>query len=452
MIHFHYEDTYTTITKCNLVEKREIRRVISAKPDGYMFSSKFKRGHWDGSVSLLDRQNRFPSGLLTTILDYLDEVGYDWEVSGAEDWTNHDKIPIDYIPGYDLREYQIVAANMALDCERGVLKMATNAGKTLVMAAIIKATGCQAIVVVPNQALLHQTINELEAMLGEEVGQYGGGKNLKLPVTVTTMASLGKLVKCELSNNTTLVIDECHHTKSDQTFDHIFSIPGRYRIGMSGTPLTYERLADIKLVGATGPIIYEVTNSELIAEGFSSRPIIMFYKLDDPITDEAKKDYHMAYELGIVNNPQRNQLIAKTAQSERKRGPVLVICNWVEHVDNIASLDSTFLTATGSTSRPELEYLLEQFDNSDNVLVVSPIFGEGVNIPSVATVILASGNKSHIQILQRIGRGLRRTDTKTTVHVYDFLDATNRYLLKHSEERYKLYKSEGFDVELIPQQ
>lgn len=449
MIEFQYTDTYTTITHCNLIEKREIKQILSAKPDGYVFSPKYKKGWWDGNVSLLDKQNRFPSGLLNTVLAQLDGCGYNWDVVNISDWQPQPNIPSNYIPGYELRVYQLQAINKAINLERGVLKMATNAGKTLVIAAIIKATEYQAVAVVPNKALLVQTANELEQMLGMEIGQYGGGKNIKLHVTVTTMASLKKLAKTDLSQNNTLILDECHHTKSDQVFDTIFSIPGKYRIGMSGTPLTHERLSDLKLVGATGDIIYEINNASLIDEGFSSKPLIMFYKLDEPITDKAKKDYHLAYELGIVYNAQRNQLIANTAHKECNRGPVLVICNWVAHVDNIASLNSNFLTATGSTPRSELEYLLEQFNNSNDVLVVSPIFGEGVNIPSVATVILASGNKSHIQLLQRIGRGLRRTDSKDIVHVYDFLDGTNRYLLKHSEERYKLYKSEGFDISLI---
>lgn len=449
MIVFSYSDTYTH-AKCNLVEKRELKRLLSAKPDGYQFAPKFKRGIWDGNISLFDRDNRFPSGLLGAVLAHLDILDWDYDVEGyheVEQWSALDSIAI---PGYDYREYQQQAILAALNHGRGVLKMATNAGKTLVTAGIIKATGCKAVVIVPNQALLIQTADELEKMLEQEVGQYGGGKTVKRDVTITTMASLKKLAQTGLASNLTVIGDECHHGKADQMFDNIFSIPGRYRIGMSGTPLTYERLPDLKLVAAFGDIIYEVSNAQLIEAGYSSKPIINFIMISDPKI-KAKEGYKIAYEQGVVNNPNRNRIIAQVASQERQRGPVLVICNWVEHVNNIASLDSSFLTATGNTSRKELENLLDTFGQSNDVLVVSPIFGEGVNIPNVGTVILASGNKSHIQLLQRIGRGLRKTQDKDVVQVYDFIDASNKkYLLSHSEQRYELYKSEGFEVKLVP--
>jgi superfamily II DNA or RNA helicase len=445
MILFSYTPTYTTV-KCNLIEKREIKRLISARPDGYMFAPKFKKGWWDGYISLLDKQNRFPSGLLNYILAQLDDSNFDYDVTGYEETSFSFQEP--KIPNYTFRPYQLEAVKQAILCQRGVLKMATNAGKTLVAAGIIQLTGCKAVVIVPNKALLIQTANELESMLGIKIGQYGGGVNDKRNVTVTTMASLSKLIKQDLDDNITIINDEVHHSSSDQVFDCIFSIPATFRIGMSGTPLKHTRLADLKLVGATGDIIYEVTNTELIVGGYSSKPAIKFHKITEPKLP-AKTDYQTVYWAGIVDNKVRNELIANIAKQEQKRGPVLIICNWVEHVNNIASLDSSFLSATGNTSKVELETLLQTYNESNDVLVVSPIFGEGVNIPSVATVIMASGNKSHIQILQRIGRGLRKTEDKDVVHVYDFIDACHKYLLKHSDERYKLYKEEGFSMEMI---
>lgn len=445
MIVITYSPTYCHV-KCNLIEKREIKRLLSARPDGYKFAPKFKKGWWDGYITLLDKLNQFPSGLLNYVMDNLDAGGWDYDVLGYEDISFSFKDP--EIAGYTFRDYQLEAVRRAVTYERGILKMATNAGKTLVAAGIIQVTGCMAIMIVPTVALIEQTANELSAMLNMKIGQYGGGHTTKCDVTVTTTASLGKLVQNnDLSANITLIIDECHHTKSNSVFDHIFSIPAAYRIGMSGTPLTYERLADMKLVGATGDVIYEIKNTELIEAGYSAKPTIIFSRIDTDIP--AKTKYQMVYKLGIVQNTQRNAEIVRIARQERSRGPVLIICDWVEHVNNITSLDKSFLSATGNTSKAELENLLAQYDQSNDVLVASPIFSEGVNIPSVTAVIIASGNRSHIQILQRIGRGLRKTAAKDAVHVYDFIDTGHKHIFKHSEQRYKLYKEEGFDMEMM---
>ena len=82
-------------------------------------------------------------------------------------------------------------------------------------------------------------------------------------------------------------------------------------------------------------------------------------------------------------------------------------------------------------------------------IVATPIFDEGVDVPALDVIILACGGKSHIKLLQRIGRGLRRKDGDNILHVYDFLDDTNKYLLNHSEERIDVYRKEAFQVEYV---
>lgn len=445
MIVITYTPTYCHV-KCNLVEKRYIKRLVSARPDGFQFSPKFKKGWWDGYVTLLDKANRFPAGLLNYVMDNLEIDRYDFDVVGFDEVIHSFAEPD--ITGYAFRPYQLEAVRRVHKYQRGVLKMATNAGKTLVTAGIVQTTGYSAIIIVPTVPLIQQTVEELSSMLNIEIGQYGGGRKHYSDVTVTTTASLGALIaECDLSNNRTLIIDECHHTKSDQVFEQVFSIPAEFRIGMSGTPMTNERLSDLKLIGATGDVIYEIKNAELIDAGYSSKPVIKFVKVEEPHI-KSKTDYQTVYRLGVVDNLMRNTRIARIADQERQRGPVLVICNWVEHVNNITSLDGSFISATGTTPKSDLNALLDQFEVSKDVLVVSPIFGEGVNIPSVATIIMASGNKSHIRVLQNIGRGLRKTADKSVVHIYDFIDTTHKYLSKHSEERYKLYKDEGFVMEM----
>ena len=81
------------------------------------------------------------------------------------------------------------------------------------------------------------------------------------------------------------------------------------------------------------------------------------------------------------------------------------------------------------------------------IFIASPIFDEGIDVPAVDTVILAGGGKGHVKLLQRIGRGLRQKAHNELI-VIDFLDDTNEYLLKHSQERINIYEQEGFEIEL----
>ena len=79
-------------------------------------------------------------------------------------------------------------------------------------------------------------------------------------------------------------------------------------------------------------------------------------------------------------------------------------------------------------------------------VIASTIWDQGVDIPEIRTLIMAGGGKSLVRNLQRLGRGLRIAEGKTSLEVYDFYDNSTRWLRNHSSERKKLWDSEGFNV------
>ena len=90
--------------------------------------------------------------------------------------------------------------------------------------------------------------------------------------------------------------------------------------------------------------------------------------------------------------------------------------------------------------------LLKFKEGSLKILLSSSILDEGIDIERIDTLVLASARKSRRQILQRIGRGLRRKRGENVVDIIDFFDLDGKYLEKHSRERLKLYKKEKFDI------
>jgi superfamily II DNA or RNA helicase len=79
-------------------------------------------------------------------------------------------------------------------------------------------------------------------------------------------------------------------------------------------------------------------------------------------------------------------------------------------------------------------------------ILCTTIFDEGVDIPELRKVILASGGKSQVKLLQRIGRGLRLADGKSSVEIVDFADKHHEMVRRHALERMKRFKEEGFEV------
>jgi type I site-specific restriction endonuclease len=92
---------------------------------------------------------------------------------------------------------------------------------------------------------------------------------------------------------------------------------------------------------------------------------------------------------------------------------------------------------------------------SDAIIVASyGTFSTGINIKNLHNVIFASPTKSRIRTLQSIGRGLRISDTKDSMTLFDIADDLSptkdkkNYTLNHLIERVKMYSSEGFPYEL----
>ena len=85
-------------------------------------------------------------------------------------------------------------------------------------------------------------------------------------------------------------------------------------------------------------------------------------------------------------------------------------------------------------------------DGSIRAVICTTIWDEGMDIPALKKIILGSGGKSQVKLLQRLGRGLRIHKDKKTVEIIDFQDNHHPMVRRHAVERLKRYREEGFDV------
>jgi len=77
---------------------------------------------------------------------------------------------------YELRDYQLDAFYAALERKRGILHLATNAGKTLIAAALAKVLDIPTLFVVHRKTLLQQTYDAFKEHINKsELGRVGDG-------------------------------------------------------------------------------------------------------------------------------------------------------------------------------------------------------------------------------------------------------------------------------------
>ena len=253
-----------------------------------------------------------------------------------------------------------------------------------------------------------------------------------------------------------MIVDEAHHTSADTWYHSLTKcINAQYRIALTGSVDRKDKMLWQRLQAIFNKTIIKISNETLINLGHSAKPKITMFPIVSPQGyDEA--DYMPARELCIVNNEYRNTLITQLANKAYSEGKgVLILVNIVEHGDIISEM----LTKTGVENsfihgELDLDYREEQLtamrEGRLKVLIATTIADEGVDISGIDMLILGAGGKSLRQTLQRVGRALRKKKTGENVAtIIDFIDYTNKHLLKHSKERRKTYVQEKFDIEDI---
>lgn len=455
--------------------KKERTRIVNLLDDalaieqkGAHFMPTVQNGRWDGRRHLFYADGcTFPKGIMPRVKSLLREAEYKVLRTRDERKRPHPDVEMeiseDMLAGVTLHEHQMRVLTAALENGCGLLHVATGGGKTELGAAIIKALPQErALFLVHTKQLLHQARERIALRLGtieEYIGIIGDGKFEPKHITVATVQSLNgvrgatqkKVVAKYLKSIGLLILDETHHASAKTFYRLVQRIDAPWRYGMSGTPFGLADGKGLMVEAAFGPVVERVTNEELGAKGINARPVIRMVEVDTPdLADDL--DWDSVYKEGIVLNEARNELVASWSEKfASKKWPTLVMVRQLWHGDNISSMlrerNVPHAFVHGQMPTSEVERQKERLvEGKIRVLIASPIFGEGVDVPSIRALVIADGGQSTANVLQKIGRGLRRKDGDNRVDVVDFADTSHRWLAVHSQNRIQLYESEGFEV------
>lgn len=360
-----------------------------------------------------------------------------------------------------LRDYQHGATEAVLQATRGIVHLGTGGGKTEIAAALAKRAPVNWVFAVHRTMLAAQAserfIKRAGELLGTEVGFIGDGKwQPGSRFTVATFQTLYKAMhdpkrQAWFDSVNGLIVDECHTLPAKTFYETAMRFrKAYYRVGLSGTPLDRKDKRSFYSVAALGPVVYTYTAGDLVDDGVLAKPRICMVPVKQP---GAFASWDIAYKTLVAQSGERNRYVVATAQKAQK--PALVFVKLVEHGKRLAKmmqrrgLKADFVW--GSDSLASRQSAVKKLVRRDlDVLVCSVIFNEGVDIPELASVVVAAGGDSVISALQRIGRGMRKAEGKDTFEVWDFDDVGNKWLERHSKERKRAYLRERFDVYNTP--
>jgi len=327
---------------------------------------------------------------------------------------------------------------------------------TEVSCGIVQILGLPTVFLTHRITLLNQTKERFEKRLGVEVGIFGAKQRSFKDINIMSIVSVYKALENEdkeveeiLKKALVVIVDECHHLAA-KTFEKSMRIctNAYWRYGLSATALLRSEVDNMLVRGLTGDEITGITNQELTECGVSAKATVYLFdmkRFGSPVLPK-RHTFDVAYDIGIVGNPQRNTLIVDTARHFLDLGKsVFIIVHRIEHgrilseIFHRIGLEVPFIS--GEEDPNIIKSRLKEFENKTlKCLISSSISDEGLDIPAVDILILGVGNKSALKTIQRVGRGLRKKDVgENVVSIIDFLDRCSAYLFRHSVARSKVY-------------
>ncbi len=249
-----------------------------------------------------------------------------------------------------------------------------------------------------------------------------------------------------------VLVHNCHHlsTLSGTYAKVLEQLPNTpMRLGFTGT-LPYTTEGKMTLEGYIGPVIFSKSIKEVKS---LAKPRIILRKV--PFSQELRdlRIWKEVYKLGIVFNSRFHRIVLEEAEKQNQMGKsvLILIGSEIQQGHNLMEMatkrfpDLKILFVWGNTPTKD-RIKTKEFLESKKVgtVIANVIWQEGIDIPNLDVVINAAQNKSEIMTIQRLGRGLRTTETKKEMILIDFFDGSNRYFVDHFGERISTYFDQGW--------
>lgn len=397
----------------------------------------------------------FYAGIYHKLGDVLSEYGYELEIEFPplkEVFLN--KTETKYRP------FQEEAVTTALEKRYGIIQAPPGLGKTACASKIIQSLGAKAIILVEDTAPFDQAVKALKQFCNIDAHKIKTRNYTYGDVNVAMIQTLlaahkrnsvsDQLLFDHCNEIEVVIIDEVHHTQADSYIDMLHLFPNaKYIIGMSATPYSTDGRNSI-IYSLVGPVIYEVPYGACIDAGILV-PTTLFTE-DVPVLKAPSKavftkytkglvtglqKYKTAVEDHIVNNDERNRMIMEFVAFQNKEGrSCAIIVDKLEHANKFHKMSGGKIAIIeGKTPAKTRNSIKHRLATKELLCVVSTLFDEAVDIPTLDAIVYASGGKSRVKAIQRL-RCTRSAPDKERGYAYLPIDS-HPTLEKHSKETLK---------------
>jgi superfamily II DNA or RNA helicase len=472
--------------ECDRSLARELNGYFTFTVPNFQYTPAFKKRLWDGKIRLFNLYTQtIYAGLADLVIKFAKDRGYTWEQTLTEYNTPTQEEIKQFVDGLTITaggkqvrpyDYQVEAVQHALNRSRALLVSPTGSGKSLMIYLLCRwildrhSTG-KILIVVPTTSLVAQMLADFRDYSKQDTWKAdrnihtvmsGKDKTSTKRIIISTWQSIYNQPKEYYDNFIGVFGDECHLFKA-KSLNSIMSNAKQtvYRIGTTGT-LDGTQTHKLVIEGLFGPTYHTTTTKKLIDQDLLSSISIDCLQLQySPEDIQITKKMQYVDEIRwVVGNTRRNQFIKNLCN--KLTGNTLVLFNFVELQGKPLykliqdSSDKPVYFIHGATEVDEREQIRKVMDKGTDATLIASYgtCSTGINIRNIHNIVFASPSKSIIRVLQSIGRGLRKSDTKEQMKLIDIADDLRykKYInhgMNHLHARLKIYTNEGFPYKLI---
>lgn len=335
---------------------------------------------------------------------------------------------------------EALAGSRAQGFRRGLVVLATGLGKTWLAAFDANRMRAKRVLFVAHrEEILHQAAaTYLRIRPGARVGFYTGvARDAEADVlcaSIQTLARAAHLERFAAQHFDYVVIDEFHHAAAATYRRLLGHFAPAFLLGLTATPDRTDQsdilsLCDDNLVFTCG--LFEGIESKLLAP-------FHYYGIFDEEVDYREIPWRNGrFDPELLSNKLATLARARHALKEwqsRAQKRSLAFCVSIKHAEFMtAQFRKAGVRAAAVYSGSELgrAQALDQLNQGQLQVVFSvDLFNEGVDVPSIDTVMMLRPTESKVLFLQQLGRGLRLSALKSHLVVLDFIGNHQSFLQK----------------------
>ena len=368
---------------------------------------------------------------------------------------------VDYQCEVPLYDYQQKAVEEVYWKQYGILQSAAGSGKTQMAIQLIAKHGKRALFLTHTRDLLLQAKQRAEQYMDSSLfGTITEGKvNIGKGITFATVQTMCNLDLAQYKDYwDVIIVDECHRVAGTPTAVSQFSkvlnsLAARHKYGLSATVHRSDGLIQATFA-LLGDVVYtvptEAVADKIMKVGICPVPTGIGISRACMNTDGTLNYAKLVSYL--TESVDRNQLIIKCI-AENECNPSLILSDRLGHLETLMAMlptdmrkDAVMVSGkmTTKTGKAEREQAIEDMRTGAKkyLFATYSLAKEGLDIPCLERLYMATPQKDYAVITQAIGRIARTAADKADPIVYDFVDDI-QFLVKAYKKRCTTYRKNG---------